>query len=187
MKRLFLSGPSGCGKTTMIRNALGQRRTLAAGFMTERQLTDTGKIHSFLLGTAGGTDFRTFLDFSNGTPVIFREVFEDAAVLLNDAQNAPFALLDEIGGVELMLPAFREALLAFLTSDTPCIGVLKGPGNGRAMARVLGLPNGYLEEAARLKAFLAQQEDTQILEITGWQDEKALSTVKKWVEEYAHD
>ena len=45
--------------------------------------------------------------------------------------EAPFYIIDECGGRELMLRPFREALVRRLTGPAPVVGVWKGePGAG---------------------------------------------------------
>ena len=133
-KKLFLCGPSGCGKTTMIRAALGQKLAEAGGFVTERRVDGDGRVLGFDLlpaaaaaGIEGFTPLR-FLDYTAESPRRDNEVFRDEAVrLLQEAEYYPFAVLDEIGGFELVIPQFRAQLASFLSSPVPCVGVLKAP------------------------------------------------------------
>ena len=54
------------------------------------------------------------------------EVFETVGVdCLQAALGSKLVLLDEIGGVDLLCPTFRNALSALIQSDTPCIGIIK--------------------------------------------------------------
>ena len=88
--------------------------------------------------------------------------------------------------MELLLPEFRDALTAFLASDTPCIGVVKGLKNAHAMTHTVGLPEDYLTAAEDLRQLLASDPHTQILELSSRDDEIVWNAVTGWVEEYAH-
>ena len=185
-RRLFLTGPSGCGKSTLLRKALRDKLTPAGGFITERAIEENGRYLYFYLQRANLTGSREiFLDLRQKPPVRHNEVFtQTAAHLLH--QPAPFFLLDEIGGMELLLPEFRTALDAFLASDVPCIGVLKGMQNSLALTKTTNLPEAYLSAAEDLRHRLEADPHTQILEISCRDDEAARQIIAGWVEEYAH-
>ena len=185
-RRLFLTGPSGCGKSTLLRKALRDKLDTAGGFRTDRIIDENGRYLYFYLQQADGTGPQSiFLDFRQKPPTRHNEVFtETASQLLR--QPAPFFLLDEIGGLELLLPEFQAALDGFLATDTPCIGVLKGLQNAHAMTRHTGLPEACLTAAEALHRRLHADPETQILELSGRDDETAWRAVTDWVEEYAH-
>jgi len=185
-ERLFLTGPSGCGKSTLLRKALWNCLSPAGGFVTERVSDENGRCQYFYLRAANGTGPQEiFLDLRQTPPIRHNEVFTQTAVHLL-CQSAPFFLLDEVGGLELLLPAFDAALVSFLESNTPCIGVLKGLPNAQALTRTAGLPEAYLTAAQDLHRRLTHDPHTQIVEVSGWDDETAWRAVTGWVEEYAH-
>ena len=185
-KRLFLTGPSGCGKTTLLRKALQGRLSPAGGFITDRATDENGRYLYFYLQRANQTGTQeVFLDLRRKPPVRHNQVFTQTAVQLL-VQPAPFFLLDEIGGMELLLPEFRTALDAFLASDVPCIGVLKGMQNSLALTKTTNLPEAYLSAAEDLRHRLEADPHTQILEISCRDDEAARQIIAGWVEEYAH-
>lgn len=184
--RLFLTGPSGCGKSTLLRKALRSKLTPAGGFITERTTDETGRYLYFYLQQANQTGpHEIFLDLRQKPPVRHNEVFTQTAARLL-AQPAPFFLLDEIGGLELLLPEFRTALDTVLASDTPCIGVLKGLQSSQALTKTAGLPEAYLTAAADLRRRLEADPHTRILEVTSWDDDAVWQAVIGWVEEYAN-
>ena len=184
--RLFLTGPSGCGKTTLLRKVLQGKLSPAGGFVTDRATDEKGRYLYFYLQQAAQTGpHEIFLDLRQKPPVRHNEVFTQTAAQLL-AQPAPFFLLDEIGGPELLLPEFQAALDGFLAAGTPCIGVLKGLQNAHAMTRHVGLPEAYLSAAEALRRRLQADPETQILELSGRDDEAAWRAVTGWVEEYAH-
>ena len=185
-RRLFLTGPSGCGKSTLLRNALQGKTARAGGFVTDRAVDEIGRYQYFYLRRADGSgDPAIFLDLRQHPPAKHNDVFTDLAAMILREQ-APFFLLDEIGGMELLLPEFRAALDDFLVSDIPCIGVLKGVKNSRALSETAGLPEPFLQIAKALRQQLEEDVNTQILKMSGWSDPAAMDAVTAWVEEYAH-
>ncbi len=191
-KRLFLCGTSGCGKTTMIRNALGDRLAEGGGFVTERIVGNDGKLLGVDLlpaaaaaGVEGFTPLR-FLDYSADPPKRDNEVFRVEAVrLLQEAVYYPFAVLDEIGGFELVIPQFRAQLAAFLSSSVPCIGVLKANEGVEQLQARFGLGEKFPALARRLREALENDPDTLVLDTSGRGDERALQAVRNWVEAFA--
>ena len=190
-KKLFLCGPSGCGKTTMIRNALGGKLAEAGGFVTERAVGADGRLLGFDLlpaaaaaGVEGYTPLR-FLDYTSEPPVRDNEIFRVEAVrLLQEAEYYPFAVLDEIGGFELVIPQFRAALAAFLSSSVPCIGVLKASAGVEELQERFGLCEKYPALARRLREALDRDPDSLVLETSGRGDGRAERAVREWVESF---
>lgn len=187
-RRLFLTGPSGCGKSTMIRTELGERIRHAGGFTTIRDRDESGVIRGFELMAADGYGLRDrFLDFTGPKPTLDLEVFSGTGVdYLCRAKERSFAVLDEIGGVELLNQEFVDSLGRYLRSDHPCIGVMKGPGPAGKLVGMMGLDVRY--ELARRVMFchLKNDPDTLLIETTGRDDAEARALVRQWVEEYAH-
>lgn len=185
-RRLFLTGPSGCGKSTLLRAALQGRLAAAGGFITERQRNADGSYAYFYLQRADGTGSREiFLDLRQLPPKKSDLPFTGTAVQLL-REEAPFFLLDEIGGMELLLPEFQAALDSFLDTALPCIGVLKSIRNSRALQTAAALPEAYLQAAEQLRNRLEQSPDTTVLEMSDFHDLAVEAAVTQWVEEYAH-
>lgn len=68
-----------------------------------------------------------------------QEIFDVLGTFyLTTAIGRPLALLDEIGGSELLSDPFRAALEQLLDSGTPCLGVFKLEKNARRMQRAYG-------------------------------------------------
>ena len=187
-KRLFLTGPSGCGKSTVLLEALGEKMALAGGFRTVRHRNPDGKVSDFTLqkpvddGTA-----RIFLDFSGPDPLrpkVFRQL---GVTLLRQAREEPFAVLDEIGGIELLEPAFLVELEELLTGEMPCIGVLKGDSSATMLIEKLGLGAAYRWLYGDLVQTMRSDPDTLIVEMKDRQEDTARELVSRWVEEYAHE
>ena len=190
MKRLILSGEIGCGKTTLIRTALGSLASVAGGFVTFRIL-ENEQLLGFDLAPASSLvcpeslqTARRFLDFS-GTAQRNDAVFaETGAALLKKALSAPFAVADEFGGLELLVPAFRTALFALLQSDTPCIGVMKTPAAAAALAERIPLGCEYAAQYQALKRLLETDPETCLLPVTPWPDSHAAARIEQWVNTY---
>ena len=190
-KHLFLSGPIGCGKTTMINNALGEKLKLAGGFVTVRIREDDGSLIGYdmlpaaAMGGVEGFVGERFLDYSVKPPIHNNEVFRVTGVrLLREAEYYPFALLDEFGGFEIVIPEFREALLDFLSSDVPCIGVLKCFDNAQMLKKRMSLGDKYVDTLTALTNALRADPDTLVLDTTGRYDAEAQRIVAQWVAEY---
>lgn len=191
-KHLFLTGPSGIGKTTIIRQALGTAAGYAGGFITERVADGDGSVEGFDLYPAaaaiGHDDFdgQRFLDFSTTPPRKDNEVFrESAAQMLREAEYYPFVMLDEIGGFEMLIPQFRNELAELLNSDAPIIGVIKGAENAEELRASFGLGEKFTMLTDNLRAVLANDEDTVVIEVKQRGDETAKRIVEAWVKEYA--
>lgn len=181
-KRLFLLGNIGCGKSSMLCEALGASVSLAGGFRTVR-VVEQGRLVGFDLLASDGRRGR-FCDLAHG---VRRDdtVFSDlGAQLLREAEHHLFALLDEFGGMELLVPEFRAALFAFLQSDVPCIGVLKNEQAVQALLARIPLDSPYEHHLQTLRALLEADPETLLLPTTGWRDEETKAVLRQWVERY---
>lgn len=184
-RRLLLTGPIGCGKSTLIVNALGAAVREAGGFLTLRVIED-GHLAGFDLCSLDGKTRERFLSFGGaGTVRSERPFTETAPALLRQAQEKKFALMDEIGGFELLYPDFYEALTAFLFSGKPCVGVLKALPGAEELTRRVKLPPEYMDVARELRELMEDDPDTLLLETTGRYDANAEGALRHWVEEYA--
>lgn len=188
-RRLFLTGPSGCGKSTMIQQELGVLLVRAGGFATHRDRDENGIIRGFDLMAADGYGERDrFLDLTGKRPRMDLEVFSGPGVdYLHRAGERSFALLDEIGGVELLDQDFVNALGEYFQGDQPCIGVMKGEGPAGKLVGMMGLTVRYELARRALFRFLRDDPDTLLLETTGRDDDYARAQVRAWVEEYARN
>ena len=185
--RLFLTGPSGCGKSTMIRRELGDLAHRAGGFRTLRERSEDGRICGFVIGSADGYGPKDrFLDLTGEKPRIDLEIFSGVGLdYLRRAPERQFALLDEVGGVELLNEQFMDAFARYLQGSQPCIGVMKGPGPAGKLVEMMGLAVRYELARRALYDFLDHELNTTLIEMTGPEDENALTAVHSWVEEYA--
>ncbi len=201
MKRIFLTGPIGCGKSTLLKTALGDSLSVAGGFVSERafegeefagfDLVSLGQkpVHLDLAGLGlrekDGQLRLRFLTFKEGKVERNDEVFSVfASALLREACAKPFALIDEIGGFEILIPEFMEAFELFLESQVPCVGVLKSLSSSKKLSEIADLGSKYLEAAEHLHLRLASDPETDIVELSGYEDKYALNKLRQWKEQY---
>lgn len=191
-KHLFLIGPSGCGKTALLREELGEKAAYAGGLITERVFADDGSLMGCELFPAAaaaskaGFDGLRFLDCSVTPPTHDNEVFRGEGVrMLAEAQYYPFVMLDEIGGFELLVPQFRAELAELLNGDAPIIGALKDAESAEALRRLLGIGERFSALTANLRAVLAKDSDTAVVEMSRNDSAAARRAVREWVKEYA--
>ncbi len=190
-KHLFLTGPTGVGKSTLLRRLLGDRLSEAGGFVTEADFGVYGELTGFSLSpaaSAGGvTGFvsERFLDCTHFPPQTNNEVYRSTGVrLLQEARWYSFAILDEFGGFELIIPQFRTVLLDLLNSDLPILGVLKTNEESEAMRQALGLGDKYKRYSSELRRYLAQDPDTLIIGKADREDISAIPSLNVWIQEY---
>lgn len=188
MKRLILTGEIGTGKTTLIQRILGTHACRAGGFIT-RRVFENGILQSYELAPAAAladSDIKgqSFLMFSP-TPVRNDTVFSGSGTqLLKAALQAPYAVADEFGGLELLVEPFYEQLLALLRSDVPVIGVMKTPQAFHALSEKVPLGNDYTAKALELYTLLQNDPETVLLPIPRWNDPYAIKTVQTWTDAY---
>lgn len=193
MKRhLFLSGPAGFGKTAGIRDALGPALAYAGGFVTEYALDEQGRfLGCDLYPAAAAANFslyapQRFLDFSGTVPKKDNEVFRTLGVrLLQEAEYYPYAMLDCVGGFELVVPQFWDALTELLQLELPIIGVLRDEDSVHALQNFFGLGERFPEKAALLRQIIEEDENAMILELQLPGDEQAAAAIREWAEAYA--
>lgn len=185
--RLFLTGPSGYGKSDMLRQELGGLVHRAGGFCTCRDRDENGTVQGFEIHSADGYGPRDlFLDLSGAQPRIDLEIFDRVGLdYLRRATERPFAVLDEIGGVELLNDRFMDELARYLRGSHPCIGVMKGSGPAGKLVEMMGLTVRY--ELARRALFehLRNDPNTELLEMTCPDDPNTRSAVREWISQYA--
>jgi nucleoside-triphosphatase len=121
----------------------------------------------------------------DGKPVKDNEIFRNQGVrLLQEASYYPYVLLDEIGGFEMLIPQFRNALADVLNSDVPIIGVLKSANNAAAVKERFGLGYKFTMLTDNLRAVLTNDSDTVVLEVKSLGDPISQRIVQGWVNEY---
>ena len=193
MKRhLFLRGPAFCGKSGLIRQTLGRRLQAAGGFCTELSMAEDGSLlgcslmPAAMAGGAEGYEKELFLDLRSNPPSHDSEVFRQSGVkLLEEAGWYPFAVLDEIGGIDLIIPQFRIALDSLLQSELPILGVLKTPEESEHLRRMLGPGERWHAFSERLQAQLRKDPDTEIITVESNAVSEASEAVSAWAKVFA--
>lgn len=191
-KHLFLTGPAGCGKSEAIRQALGTALQSAGGFITRSERDENTRLCRCSLlpaaaaGGVEGFEALPFLDLACTPPRHDNEVFRREGVrLLQESAWYPFTMLDAIGGFELLIPQFREALAEVLNAPQPLVGVLLARKEAEALCRRLGLGERVQMNIEQLWKALKADPDTQIVELAGLARHRALRSLEQWAREYA--
>lgn len=190
-KHLFLIGPTGIGKSSLLRETLGEKLALAGGYVTEAVLGRRGELEGYSLAPAaaaagiGGFEAKLFLDCRRFPPHADTEVYRSTGVrLLSESVFYPYVMLDELGGFELIVPQFREALMELLRSDLPIIGAVKTGVEAEALREALGLGSKYRSWAQAFHAFLKQDGNTRLIELSALSRDAARQTVREWEQQY---
>ena len=190
-RRLFLSGPAFCGKSELIRQQLGTRLQWAGGFCTELSASEDDSfgcrmMPAAMAGGVEGYEKELFLDLRTDPVRHDSEVFRGSGVrYLEEAEWYPFAVLDEIGGMDLIIPQFRVALNTLLRSGLPVLGVLKTEEDAEQLRRLLGPGQRFREFSEQLHRALRLDPDAEILYIETDAEAEAGEAVRAWAAEYA--
>ena len=137
-------------------------------------------------GGVEGFEKELFLDLRQFPPLHDSEVFRGSGVrYLEEAEWYPFAVLDEIGGMDLIIPQFRVALDALLRSELPVLGVLKTEEDAEQLRQALGPGQRFREFSEQLHRTLRRDPDTEILRIEADAAREAGEAVAAWAAEYA--
>lgn len=174
MRHLFLEGPVQEGKSTLIRRLIGPFLDQIGGFSSQRLLDGTGTTVGFRIAPAAEALNLTreydrglsniFLHFDGSRAVKTPEVFAESALhYLTDFDGKKLILLDEIGGMELSVPTFRETLYQVLAGGIPCIGVLKLEEKNRHMCEQAVIDKSCLTWHQRLKRDMTERLDTELV------------------------
>lgn len=191
-KKLFLIGPTGCGKSRLIRETLGEKLASAGGFVTLRQTDEEGRFVGFSLlpaaaaGGVEGFDAQLYLDCRAFPPIRDHEVFRESGVqLLEEAAWYPFALLDEVGGYELVIPQFSLALDTLLASGLPCLGALRNSEDAELLRSLLGLSDRYPAKRNALEERLRRDKDCRVIELRDDNADEVKALLQAWTKEYS--
>ena len=191
-KHIFLVGRAGIGKSELIREILGDKAAYAGGMITEQSCDEDGCFIGYELLPAAACvvgrdkfDAQLYLDCRSFPPLKDNEVFRNyGAQLLTEAQYYSFAMADEIGSFEIIIPQFRAALEEFLNLDIPIIGALADTENVRFLKESFGLGSKVNLYTQNLRAQLEKHPDTSVIELTAYNRDSVQSSLKKWAEEF---
>ena len=113
------------------------------------------------------------------------ELFREKAVeLLEQAEYYPYAMIDEFGGFELLIPQFRGALANFLNLTQPIIGVLKDEESVLSEQKTFGLSSRFPATADMVRRALEQDAETLLVPMAEPGDPRADDLVCRWAAEY---
>lgn len=141
MKKLFLQGPRMVGKSSLLQSAIQKAECSVGGFYVKRHFNHQGIILGFELRAAKELLTKQvqpmnrdnfFIQTVNNTRCQKLAVFETFGLLLlkeAEVRKVDLILLDEIGGIELLVPQFTKALTALIEQPRKIIGVYKSEQN----------------------------------------------------------
>ena len=186
-KRIFLTGAGPETRSRLIREALQEKLAEAGGFVMAAEAGENGFAEAYALRPAAaaagveGLPSMRFLDCRVWPPQRDNEVFRGFGVqLLEEAACYPFAVLDEIGGWETLIPQFSEALEALLGSDLPLLGALKTAEEAEQWRGLFGLGERFTQRAERLRALIAADPDTRMIDLRKTPEDEALALLRAW-------
>lgn len=186
-KRIFLYGAEPETRSRLIREALRDKLAWAGGFVMSAESGAAGFAEGYALCPAAaaagveGLPSRRFLDCRVWPPQRDNEAFRELGVqLLREAPLYPFAVLDEIGGYETLIPQFREALEELLQSGLPLLGALKTEAEAEQWRQLFGLGERMTQRCEQLRRELAAAPDCRILDLNEASEEEILSRLHAW-------
>lgn len=195
MRHLFLEGAVQEGKSTLIRRLIQPFLDQTGGFSSQRLLDGGGETVGFRIVPVSEALELTreyqpdltgiFLAFQNGKAEKAPEIFLKTALqYLNDSGGAKLILLDEIGGMELGVPEFREALYRVLSGPVPCIGVLKLEEKNRHMCEQAVIDQSCLTWHQALRRNLVEQFDAQLISFSQKTETAAEQRIAAFLEQF---
>jgi nucleoside-triphosphatase len=127
---LLLTGAPGTGKTTIIRDAIHAMREKLGGFYTQEMRDGGARLGFEILTLDGSRAVLAHVDIRG--PQRVGKYGVDVACLERVAipamrqaiQERSIVVIDEIGKMELLSPAFREALIEVLNSGKRLLGTI---------------------------------------------------------------
>lgn len=192
---LLVEGPSGCGKTTSILRVCGSMLHNAGGFATRRIYTENGDLYGFCQCDPKNFAAADMKYTENAKNVFLRvgksgamypEVFSEYTLkCLKDGFDAPFCLLDELGGFELLMPEINRALFDLINKGVPIVGVWKNDENSRRMAANLKLCEEYRDRYEKVRLFLLENPNVELVSVKNGADEVWNEKLTVWAEQYA--
>lgn len=183
-RRVFLSGEN---EFELLQDVLSDRLSMAGGYIMRRVFSEDGSLvgeELFPAAAAAGVEGfygARFLSFAGGILQKDNEVFRTEAVrLLEEAQYYPFALLADFGGFEIVIPEYRAALSALLSSSLPCVGVLKPLAEAEMLGQLFGLGERYDALLRQLHSALENDRDTLLLTLSDDGGSRARQALESW-------
>lgn len=183
---ILLEGDRGCGKSSLILETLGEQIAQAGGFGTVRLFDEEGLVRGYAQVRAcelhevnhkyQGQLPNVFLERTGERAVTHMSVLMDYTLPLLQ-EPASFYLLDEIGGAELLLPAWKERLYHMLAGKTPCIGVWKSEDNCWKLRKK---NEEFAHIYQEMRAWILAQPQIQLLRVTPENREAVREEIQNW-------
>ncbi len=195
MMRLFVTGPSRTGKTALLLSALAPYQTNLSGYYVTRHMQN-GRVMAYALCEASIGEFKpdavyngevehAFLTWEGNGRAKDLAVFDGfGTMLLKRAVGTKLALLDEIGGIEMLSDAFYEALCALLQSKTPCVGVFKSVSAFERMSRDVQSVDACAIRRKCIENLLSNDTNTRLISIS---DRNVNKEIQAFIESIFHD
>jgi nucleoside-triphosphatase len=173
-KHFFIEGPIQEGKSTLIRGLIKEHLTQVGGFSSQRLFNDDGETVGFrIVPAAEAMDLTmkyspelsdVFLYFEGRETEKNPEIFTDTAIrYLKEGRGKKLILLDEIGGIELLMPEFKEALYEILGGGIPCLGVLKLEHSNRHMCSNANINRECTDYQMQLRDRLLNRYEAEVI------------------------
>jgi len=169
MKPVYLlTGRPGTGKTSLIKQAVAELGVSAGGFYTE-EIRDKGTRLGFKLVTLDGEEV-VLAHVSIHSPYRVSKYGVDVeglervgvAALRRAAAGAQLVIVDEIGKMELFSAAFRESILAVISSGK------------RVLGTIMLAPNPWADAIKRLP-------QVKLVELTKTNREQVRDDLRGWL------
>ena len=187
---LFVTGPSSADASALLRDALAPALGYAGGYCVQESFDEQGALRARTLYPAAAAADPTqwegemYLVISGSSFFKNNEVFRESAVrMLQEAEYYPLALLDSVGGFELLIPQFRAALGDCLRLDLPMLCVLKSPEETEAERQMLGLSDRFSAIASEVRSAILKDEETELLTVLPGSESAAQEALRRWVRE----
>jgi len=189
-QHLFLTGAPEL-RNAIFNTAIRPTLAISGGFLIEieHQAGGSRAVISPACSAAGVEGF-TLLPFWDTTvvpPVKDNDVIRTFAVrCLEEAGYYPFACLQNIGGIDLMIPQYRTALETLLNSELPVIGTVLSADECHSLQRSFSISDRFLTLTANLPAVLAADENAILLDLDRLDLKAAERICNQWAKEFVY-
>ena len=203
INKLFLSGTIGAGKSTLIRECLLPYLPVVGGFYVQRILKD-GQLIAFRFRPVSADEaYRLSLAVDNleGLDNLFLYADQHSGWLRNEQvfiesgvnclqqslkKNNKLILLDELGGIELHIPAFMAEVYRIFNSSIPVLGVIKAPANAQILEKA-ETGRGVIDVNRSFIEYVNNLQKTKLINLDHENRDALAVTVRNFVEEACND